>query len=338
MPPIDQLPGTRWFPIIGPIDNTAGTFYLQCNSADHIAYPAQCPVAGQQFTGFTRSGVPIVNEFNDQAKYRPAYDPGPNNGYVDWNYVSYGAADEYAGTILGYDMSAAINDWNTRVGNAQLAGFVYGNGYPSKWWDPTVVVPGVPAVVTYSNQFNNTLACASAPGTVVSSLGLIQGNGGSTGAWSVLPTSSDTTHFAISGNNPRHRGQPAVQRLSGYPGADDADRRRDGHWANQLAHRAMTLDAMTFTTVIIPTMWLAVIAEASRNSNAEAPARWGLDMFPESWQTAPLWRRFIGRAPVKAGAADCQKQKVLISALPVGKLPRSWMICGSCDLGSRPLW
>ena len=42
--PLDQLPGDRWFTIMGPINNTNFTFYLQCNSADHTAFPAQCPV------------------------------------------------------------------------------------------------------------------------------------------------------------------------------------------------------------------------------------------------------------------------------------------------------
>ena len=71
---------------------------------------------------------------------------------------------------------------------------------PSQWWDTSIVVAGIPAVVTFGNPFP-TIACASAPGEVVSSLALTQGNGAASSGWTVSPISSDTTHFAISGNN-----------------------------------------------------------------------------------------------------------------------------------------
>jgi hypothetical protein len=138
--PIDQLLGTRWYTIIGPIDNSAGTFYLQCNAADHIAFPSQCPVAGAAFTGFTKGGVPVVNEFGVEGpKWRPQFDPGACSGYPAVNYVQYAGNAINALNILGYKVSHAMADFNFRCGPQY-----YKLMLPSFNWDPTVVVPGLP--------------------------------------------------------------------------------------------------------------------------------------------------------------------------------------------------
>ena len=130
-------------------------------------------------------------------RLRPQYDPGPGGGYSDPNYVQY-AGETFNGLqILGYDVSHAQSEWAAR---ATPASAYYNAALPSFWWDPTVVVPGLPAVVTFSNQYK-TLACGTTAGTVVTSLGLIQGNGNTSSGWTILPVSSDPTHYAISGNN-----------------------------------------------------------------------------------------------------------------------------------------
>jgi hypothetical protein len=140
--PLDQLPGDRWFTIMGPINNTNFTFYLQCNSADHTAFPAQCPVAGQAFTGFTRGGAPVTNEFGENPKYRFSYDPGPGQGYVNNDYAAYAGQTINGLKILGYNVAHATADFNTRTG-----GPPYHSDAPSFWWDPTIVVPGLPVPV-----------------------------------------------------------------------------------------------------------------------------------------------------------------------------------------------
>ncbi len=146
--PLDQLAdGTRWFNIIGPVDNSQGnrTFYIQCNAADHLAYPAQCPVAGGPFTGFTRGGVAVVNEFNlDYPKFRFHYDPGPGQGYVDPNYSQYGGQTINGLAVLGYNVSHATNDFLSRCGPQPLGAGCYNPSLPSYFWDPTIVVPGLP--------------------------------------------------------------------------------------------------------------------------------------------------------------------------------------------------
>jgi hypothetical protein len=137
---IDQLPGNQWFTIIGPIDNssTYHTFYVKCPLGH--AVDATCPTPGAAFTGFTRSGTPITNEFTyDQPKYRLAYDPGPGNGYANLNYVQYGGQTINGLHILGYNVSHATSDFNTRAG----IGY-YNPAMPSYWWDPTIVIPGLP--------------------------------------------------------------------------------------------------------------------------------------------------------------------------------------------------
>ena len=70
---IDQLNPTQKYKIMGPIDNANFTFYIQCQAADHAAYPAQCPTAGAAFTGFTANGSPLSTSQADLI-YRPQYD------------------------------------------------------------------------------------------------------------------------------------------------------------------------------------------------------------------------------------------------------------------------
>jgi hypothetical protein len=138
---LDQLSdGTKWYNIIGPIDNSGfnKTFYLQCPT-DH-AVDATCPTPGAAFTGFTRGGVPVVNEMGyDEPKYRLQYDPGPGQGYADPNYVQYGGQTINGLHILGHSVPNAMSDFNARAGTGY-----YQSGLPSNWWDPSVVIPGLP--------------------------------------------------------------------------------------------------------------------------------------------------------------------------------------------------
>ncbi len=188
---LDQMPGNQWFTVMNADDST-GTFYVQC-PVGH-AVDATCPTPGQPFVGFTRGGVPVAPETGDNAYYRPLYDPGPGGGFADVNYSGYAEMNLNLLQVLGFDVSHAQTDLATRYGPYPLP------YEPYMWLDPTVAAPGLPAVVTYGNEFP-VLSCASAPGTVMSSLGLIQGNGNAPSGWTILPTNSDTTHFAISGNN-----------------------------------------------------------------------------------------------------------------------------------------
>ncbi len=138
---IDQLPGNTSHSIMGPIDNNAHTYYVQCTSADHIAFPTQCPVAGQAFTGFTRNGVPVV-ENADGIAYRPQYDPGPGGGFADPNYAAYGKMILNGLQILGYDVSHAQPLTDARQGATPTGpGSAVWNYEQYQWWDPTIVVP-----------------------------------------------------------------------------------------------------------------------------------------------------------------------------------------------------
>jgi hypothetical protein len=137
---VDQL-GSGWYTILGPVDNSGyyHTFYLQCPLGH--AVDATCPTPGAAFTGFTRGGVPITNEYNVlQLNLRPTYDPGPGAGYSDPNY------DKYSGQVLnglhiaGYSVPHATADFSSRDGNGG-----YNPSYPSFWWDPSIVIPGLPA-------------------------------------------------------------------------------------------------------------------------------------------------------------------------------------------------
>jgi len=141
--PIDQLVGNRYYSIIGPVDNTPGinhTFYIQCTAADHTAFPSQCPTAGAAFTGFTRGGVPISNENSDTLKLRLSYDPGAGGGYSSPNYMQYGGQKINGLHIAGYDVTHAMNAWDTRGGG-------YNDQLPINNWDRTVVIPGLPTPV-----------------------------------------------------------------------------------------------------------------------------------------------------------------------------------------------
>ncbi len=194
---VDQLPGTRWYSMTN-INNSDQTFYLKCTSADHAAFPTQCPVAGQTFTGFTSGGSPLDN-VNGLVSYklRTAFDPGAGQGYLSQGYVPYmGQAASGLG-VLGYDVAATWTDIHARRGNTADA--AWNGDTPQYNWDRNVVVPGIPAVVTFSNQFP-TLSCGATSGTVVTTLGLAHGNGNGPGAWTIIKA-SDPTHYAISGNN-----------------------------------------------------------------------------------------------------------------------------------------
>jgi hypothetical protein len=138
--PIDQLSGLNWYTVIGPYGPGGLSFYIQCSAADHIAFPMQCPTAGGPFVDFTRNGVSVAGENNEQWKYRPLSDPGPGAGFVDNNYTKYGGATINGLNVLGYSVANATGAFNTRAGAAY-----YNSNVPSWWWDPTIMVPGLPA-------------------------------------------------------------------------------------------------------------------------------------------------------------------------------------------------
>ena len=131
--PIDQLVGNRYYSIIGPVTNVPGTnhtFYIQCNAADHAAFPSQCPTAGAAFTGFTRGGVSISNENSDTLKLRLSYDPGAGGGYSSPNYAQYGGQKINGLHIAGYNVTHAMSAWDTRGGE-------YNDQLPINNWDRT---------------------------------------------------------------------------------------------------------------------------------------------------------------------------------------------------------
>ncbi len=132
--PLDQMPYTEFLPIIN-VDNSNGTFYVQCSAQDHVNWPTQCPVAGGPFTGFTRYGVPVSPENGDIIFYRLQYDPGPGGGFADPTYSGYGKMIINGLQILGYDVSHAQTITNTRQGSNPW------NYEPYQWWDPTIIVP-----------------------------------------------------------------------------------------------------------------------------------------------------------------------------------------------------
>lgn len=151
--PIDQLPGNRWFTIIN-VDNSGTVIpgyqhvgYIQCTSADHVAWPTQCPAAGGPFTGFSQGGVAITsNLYPYFPKLRFFYDPGQNSGGVN-NNEGYAWGQIVNGlTILGYATSHATTNMLFYCGTPN--GPICNNtNLPSYWWDPTIVVPGLPAAV-----------------------------------------------------------------------------------------------------------------------------------------------------------------------------------------------
>jgi hypothetical protein len=128
---IDQLDPTRQYTVIPPIDNNALTFHIRCEAADHVAFPAQCPVAGQAFTGFTVGGTPLTGT-NYWMLLHSQYD----NGYTyNGTYISMVASAIEALQAAGYDMSAALGQLSARFGIIKNA------SAPSNQFDPTVSVP-----------------------------------------------------------------------------------------------------------------------------------------------------------------------------------------------------
>jgi hypothetical protein len=143
---IDQL-GAGWYNVIGPTTyntpSSSATFYIQCSSADHVAFPTQCPVAGQAFTGFTSNGVPLTGNPGLSMAARPTVDPGPLQGYQNQGYVMYANQMGNGLNIAGFDVSHEQADMLSREGTST---FNLPTG-PSWAWDPTVVIPGLPPAV-----------------------------------------------------------------------------------------------------------------------------------------------------------------------------------------------
>jgi hypothetical protein len=143
---IDQL-GAGWYPVIGPTTwdgaNFIATFYIQCSSADHVAFPAQCPVAGQAFTGFTSGGVPVSGNLGLTINSRPTFDPGPLQGYRNDTYFMYASQMANGLQVAGFNVSHAQADILSREGSNTI-NLPTGPGWG---WDPTVVIPGLPTAV-----------------------------------------------------------------------------------------------------------------------------------------------------------------------------------------------
>jgi hypothetical protein len=143
---IDQL-GQGWYSVIGPTTfdaaNFIATFYIQCSSADHVAFPAQCPVAGQAFTGFTSGGVPLTGNPGLTVNTRPTFDPGPGMGYQNNTYAMYASQMSNGLQVAGFNVTHAQADLLSRLGS-NLINVPTG---PSWGWDPTVVIPGLPTPV-----------------------------------------------------------------------------------------------------------------------------------------------------------------------------------------------
>jgi hypothetical protein len=165
--PIDQLPGARWFPIIN-IDNSgtsgyAHTFNLQCNAADHTAWPTQCPTAGGPFTSFTRGGVALSSVTTYYPKLRLTKDPGAGIGYVNNSYSQYAGQTINGLAILGYPVPHAQTSLANRC-TASPGAVCYSTAMPSFWWDPTITVPGMPTPI---NTAEWALTSASVSGATV---------------------------------------------------------------------------------------------------------------------------------------------------------------------------
>ena len=129
---IDQLPGKTWFAVAGPVDNTAGTYYVQCPAGHPV--DASCPKPGSAFIDFTRGGTSIAGETQELIIYRPSYDPG--TGYARFTYVPNAGEVMHGLKILGQDVSNALSIFAARGGESS-----YNSSYPSQWWDTTIVVP-----------------------------------------------------------------------------------------------------------------------------------------------------------------------------------------------------
>ncbi len=135
---IDQLSGLDWYNVIGPFGSGGGSFYVQCPLGH--AVDATCPTPGAAFTDFTRGGVSIAGETGEQFKYRPLLDPGPGAGFFNNGYTQYEGQTIIGLNVLGYDIAHALSNFNIRAGNSY-----YNSSLPSEWWDPSIVVPGLPA-------------------------------------------------------------------------------------------------------------------------------------------------------------------------------------------------
>jgi hypothetical protein len=142
--PIDQLAGNRYYSIMTTNNSTdPRTFYIQCTSADHTAFPSQCPVAGQAFTGYTSGGTPISNSNSYTLKLRLTYDNTANTGvgYSSINYMDYGGQKIIGLKIAGYNVANSLAAWD----GPRLGG--YNDSRPINNWDRTVVIPGLPTAV-----------------------------------------------------------------------------------------------------------------------------------------------------------------------------------------------
>jgi len=121
---IDQLSdATRWYRVLGPIDNKLGTFWIE-----NPATP------GVPFNSYTRGGSPL----NDSAIAliaRPQY--APATGYREHNYTGYMGEIISALKISGYSVNRAY-----AIGVARGIPSSYDSATkPSQKWDATIVVP-----------------------------------------------------------------------------------------------------------------------------------------------------------------------------------------------------
>jgi hypothetical protein len=128
---IDQFDPTRQYVVMAPIDNSALTFFIQCTTADHTAFPTQCPVAGQAFTGFTSGGTPVTVS-GYALILHSQYDNGftYNGTYIGWVLEAIDMLN-----VAGSNMSASIAQGLARFG------VPVNTTTPTRQMDPTVVVP-----------------------------------------------------------------------------------------------------------------------------------------------------------------------------------------------------
>jgi hypothetical protein len=139
---IDQMPGTRWFNVIGPYSNGGLSFHIQCNSADHAAFPAQCPVANGPFVDLTSGGVSIAGNSSASFGVRPLLVPGPGTGFTNGGYAPYAYQNIVLLKVSGYNVDASLNRFLTQAG-----GVPCNPVSPSQCVDPNLVVPGLPPAV-----------------------------------------------------------------------------------------------------------------------------------------------------------------------------------------------
>jgi hypothetical protein len=109
--------------VVGPIDNNAGTFYIENPATPGVAFP-----------GFTRNGVPIDDNTIALA-VRPQY--APPTDYFSYNYKGYGGEIINALKVLGYNVNSAYDISIARGLNSSYNSATA----PSQWWDIHLVVP-----------------------------------------------------------------------------------------------------------------------------------------------------------------------------------------------------